>query len=462
MRRALLGRHFPTLGAAQTRGKHDSLIPAGAGGRSSFSGQVATVFGASGRVGHSLVNNLGRIGSSVTIPHRNTTEAYRVQDLRLMGDLGALQFVQMFDFERWSDQDVYNVIDKSNIVYNVIGSWRELRQWPRREVNVDWPERLARLVAEKGDGTRLVHLVHLNTGNEELAKHSAILREQAEAIEKMRAIYPETIVVKASTAVGWNDEFTHWWCTDNEMYQRSLQYIGAFPLMYGGGANTYVSPICRRDLARAMVKIGQHPDSDGHDFELFGDKAFRLTDIVEFMYDVKWQTMRGMNNQGKRSASGFFSHRMDVDLDFFNWDVLGEMDMDPADMTLMQRTRRKMLRLHLAKLYWPRFNVGGIRFLDYIQRSKSHYADWTNTDHFNLMNMSHVPTFKNPGFAELGMRLNCPLEAIHECSTNYFPGSGIDNMGNSDTFKRIDEFDLPPTVAWEELKAPDVTRLANA
>ena len=117
----------------------------------------------------------------------------------------------------------------------------ELRQWPRREVNVDWPERLARLVAEKGDGTRLVHLVHLNTGNEELAKHSAILREQAEAIEKMRAIYPETIVVKASTAVGWNDEFTHWWCTDNEMYQRSLQYIGAFPLMYGGGANTYVS-----------------------------------------------------------------------------------------------------------------------------------------------------------------------------------------------------------------------------
>ena len=100
--------------------------------------------------------------------------------------------------------------------------------------------------------------------------------------------------------------------------------------------------------------------------------------------------------------------------------VLGEMDMDPADMTLMQRTRRKMLRLHLAKLYWPRFNVGGIRFLDYIQRSKSHYADWTNTDHFNLMNMSHVPTFKNPGFAELGMRLNCPLEAIHECSTNYF------------------------------------------
>ena len=52
-----------------------------------------------------------------------------------MGDLGALQFVQMFDFERWSDQDVYNVIDKSNIVYNVIGSWRGETHKPFRNPN---------------------------------------------------------------------------------------------------------------------------------------------------------------------------------------------------------------------------------------------------------------------------------------------------------------------------------------
>ena len=37
---------------------------------------------------------------------------------------------------------------------------------------------------------RLVHLVHLNCENEEAQKHSGILREQAEAIERMRAAYP--------------------------------------------------------------------------------------------------------------------------------------------------------------------------------------------------------------------------------------------------------------------------------
>lgn len=458
MRRALLSsRQF--LLSAQARSKHESLLPTGAGGRSSFSGQAATVFGATGNIGHTLVNNLGRTGSSVVIPHRSSTEAYRVTDLRIMGDLGAFNFVQMFDMERWNDTEIAALIQHSNIVYNVIGSNRELNTWPRRHVNVEWPERLAKMVADKGDDTRLIHLVHLNAGNEELAEHSAILREQGEAIERMREIYPATIIVKAATAVGYNDQFTHWWATEGEMRHRSLQYIGAFPLMYGGGQNTYVSPVVRRDIGRALVKIGAHPDSDGHDFELFGEKTYKLAEIVEFMYDIKWQTMRNMLHHDKRSASGMWYHRMDVDLDFFCWDVLGEMKMDPKDMTMSQRIRRKALRFHLAKLHWPRFNLGGVRALDFVHRYKSHYSDWTNEDHFNLMNMSHVPTFQNPGFADLGMTLNCPLQSIHESCTNYMPGSNIGGIGSADTFKRIDDFDLPPSHEW---KPEDVQKLAHA
>lgn len=336
-----------------------------------------------------------------------------------------------------------------------------MNTWPRREVNVDWPKRLAQLVANKGDDTRLVHLVHLNAGNEELGEYSAILREQAEAIEEMRKIYPQTIIVKAATAVGWNDHFTHWWCMANEKRQRSLQYIGAFPLMYGGGQKTFVSPVVRRDIGRALVKIGAHPDSDGHDFELFGDKTYKLTDIVEFMYDIKWQTSRSMNHQSKKSAGGIWNHRMDVDLDYFNYNPLGDMIMDPKDMSFSQKTARKMLRLHLAKLYWPRFNVGGIRFLDFSHRFKSFYADWTNEDHFNLMNMSHMPTFKNPGFKELGMTLACPLETIHESCTNHHPGVII-GLGQTDVFKRLDHFDLPPSYGWDHVPEDENDLLAHA
>ena len=43
------------------------------------------------------------------------------------------------------------------------------------------------------------------------------------------------------------------------------------------------------DVARAMAKIGIHPDSDGHDFELFGDNTFKgnyikMLIIKTFMY----------------------------------------------------------------------------------------------------------------------------------------------------------------------------------
>ena len=105
------------------------------------------------------------------------------------------------------------------------------------------------------------------------------------------------------------------------------------------------------------------------------------------------------------------------------------MKMDPKDMTLSQRIRRKALRFHLAKLHWPRFNLGGVRALDFVHRYKSHYSDWTNEDHFNLMNMSHVPTFQNPGFADLGMTLNCPLQSIHESCTNYMVSWNNDLIG---------------------------------
>ena len=72
-----------------------------------------------------------------------------------MGDLGQLQFIQNFDMLRWSDNQVAETIRYSNVVYNLIGSYKDTNIFPRRLTNVEWAERLATLVAEKDDGTRL-------------------------------------------------------------------------------------------------------------------------------------------------------------------------------------------------------------------------------------------------------------------------------------------------------------------
>ena len=63
----------------------------GTGGRSSFSGVVATVFGATGFIGRYVVNRLGRMGSQVIVPYRGDEHDYR--HLRPMGDIGQVVFL---------------------------------------------------------------------------------------------------------------------------------------------------------------------------------------------------------------------------------------------------------------------------------------------------------------------------------------------------------------------------------
>lgn len=76
----------------------------GSGGRHSISGIKATVFGATGFVGRYVVTQLGRIGSSVSMPTR-CADTDR-QHLRVMGDLGQMVFWDMpHDFIR-KDDDV--------------------------------------------------------------------------------------------------------------------------------------------------------------------------------------------------------------------------------------------------------------------------------------------------------------------------------------------------------------------
>ena len=154
-----------------------------------------------------------------------------------------------------------DLIRPSNVVYNVIGNFKSTNHFSRRLTNVSGP------FGEVGVKRRR-HQTHssspfelwkprglifkiffwnyfgeiffwnfyivyfsqifprnetflrLRKNNElsQLQKHSGILREQAEAIERIRNVYPDAIIVKSATAVGWRDRFTHWWCTNGKIF----------------------------------------------------------------------------------------------------------------------------------------------------------------------------------------------------------------------------------------------------
>lgn len=84
--------HPPHSLPPSLRQRHvSSLVKRGGGGRSSFSGVVATVFGATGFFGRYVVNRLGRIGSQIVVPFRG--DEHDVRHLKPMADLGQIVFM---------------------------------------------------------------------------------------------------------------------------------------------------------------------------------------------------------------------------------------------------------------------------------------------------------------------------------------------------------------------------------
>jgi hypothetical protein len=80
---------------ANTNALNSSKFPKGTGGRSSFDGQVATVFGATGMMGRIICNRLGKEGAQLIIPYRG--DAWDARSLRMTGDLGQVWFLVRYN-----------------------------------------------------------------------------------------------------------------------------------------------------------------------------------------------------------------------------------------------------------------------------------------------------------------------------------------------------------------------------
>ena len=99
----------------------------GTGGRSSFNGIVATVFGCNGLLGTAVCNKLGKTGTQLVLPYRG--EFYDVQHLKLCGDLGQVLFTP---YNLKDENSIRKALKHSNLVINVIG-----REWETKNFSFD-------------------------------------------------------------------------------------------------------------------------------------------------------------------------------------------------------------------------------------------------------------------------------------------------------------------------------------
>ncbi|KAK7478624.1 hypothetical protein BaRGS_00030156 [Batillaria attramentaria] len=281
---AQVGRHTKKqlpriLGAVYISKRNSSNdLPAmkrGRGGRSSFSGIVATVFGASGFVGRYVCNRLGKIGSQIIVPYR--CDPYEVERLRLVGDLGQVLF---FPFFLNDEESVRKVMKYSNVVINLIGREWETRNYDFEDVHIEGARRIARLARESGV-EKLIHFSSLNASQKPQPIYtklgSKFLRTKWEGELAVRQEFPEAIIFRPADIYGSEDRFLRY-------YARRRAH-GTVPLWKKGEA-TIKQPVFVSDVAQGVLEAIKDPDAAGKTFELVGPERYYLADLVDYFYRV--------------------------------------------------------------------------------------------------------------------------------------------------------------------------------
>ncbi|XP_036920591.1 NADH dehydrogenase [ubiquinone] 1 alpha subcomplex subunit 9, mitochondrial [Sturnira hondurensis] len=247
---------------------HHALIPHGKGGRSSVSGVVATVFGATGYLGRYVVNHLGRMGSQVIIPYRCDT--YDTMHLRPMGDLGQIIFLE------WNGRNkdsIQRAVEHSNVVINLVGRDWETKNFDFENIFVKIPQTIAQVSKDAGV-ERFIHISHLNA---DIKSSSRYLRNKAVGEKEVRDVFPEAIIIKPSDIFGREDRFLN--------YFANMRWFGGVPLI-SLGKKTVKQPVYVVDVAKGIVNAIKEPDARGKTFAFVGPNRYLLFDLVQYVFGV--------------------------------------------------------------------------------------------------------------------------------------------------------------------------------
>ncbi|KAK6940598.1 NAD-dependent epimerase/dehydratase [Dillenia turbinata] len=246
------------------------LLRKGTGGRSSVSGIIATVFGATGFLGRYVVQQLAKMGSQVLVPFRGSEDSHR--HLKLMGDLG--QIVPM-QYNPRDENSIRAVMAKANVVLNLIGRDYETRNYSFEEVNFQMAEQLAMIAKEHGGIARFIQVSCLGAST---SSPSRMLRAKATAEEAILREFPDATIMRPAVMIGTEDHILNRWAH----FVKKWSFL---PLI--GDGSTKIQPVYVVDVAAAIVAaLKDDGTSIGKIYELGGPEVFTVYELAELMHDM--------------------------------------------------------------------------------------------------------------------------------------------------------------------------------
>ncbi|XP_055536106.1 NADH dehydrogenase [ubiquinone] 1 alpha subcomplex subunit 9, mitochondrial [Wyeomyia smithii] len=252
-----------------------ATLKRGTGGRSSFNGIVATVFGSTGFLGRYVCNKLGKIGSQIIIPYR--ADHYEAIRLKLVGDLGQVLF---HPYDLRDEESIYKAVKYSNVVINLVGRDWETKNFTFKDVHVDGARRLARIAKQAGV-EKFIHLSSMNVTPEPtpilLKEGSKFLKSKYYGEQAVREEFPDAIIFRPADIYGQEDRFLRYYA---HVWRRQLR---GMPLWYNG-ERTLKQPVFCSDVAQGIVNAIKDPDTQGKTYQAVGPRRYKLSELVDWFY----------------------------------------------------------------------------------------------------------------------------------------------------------------------------------
>ncbi|RZB40260.1 NADH dehydrogenase [ubiquinone] 1 alpha subcomplex subunit 9, mitochondrial [Asbolus verrucosus] len=261
--------------SSESKAYNLSQLKRGTGGRSSFNGIVATIFGNSGFVGRYLCNRLGKTGTQLILPYRG--DPYDVMRLKVCGDLGQV-FFHPFDIR--DEDSIAKVVRYSNVVINLIGRDWETRNFSFDDVHVKGARLLAK-VAKQSGVERFIHVSSLNAEESPkgiiLKNGSKFLASKWRGEQAVLEEFPEATIFRPADIYGQEDRFLRY-------YAHIWRRQGTWLPMWRKGEQTIKQPLHVTDFVSGIVAAVRDPDTAGQIYQAVGPKRYQLSELVDWFF----------------------------------------------------------------------------------------------------------------------------------------------------------------------------------
>lgn len=248
-----------------------------------LAGSQVTVFGGSGFVGRHLVRRLAASGCVVKVAVRDPD---RAQFLKPLGDVGQIVPLRI---DVTNETQIAAAVSGAQAVVNLVGILFEKGKYSFDAIH----HHAAGAIAEAAKRAGVLRLVHVSALGTAKNSESRYARTKALGEESVLRAFPEATIFRPSVIFGPEDGFFNLLAAIARI-SPIVPVMGASPQLlfregalpefkpFGKGGPRF-QPVYVGDVAEAIVRALDSPESQGKRYELGGPRVYTMLDIVQLV-----------------------------------------------------------------------------------------------------------------------------------------------------------------------------------